>query len=524
MDIITNIKKITIEKVLFWFILLQPIFDIYMSIVGEKLDLFSFSIVTMTRIAIVVFLFLFVFLKSIKEKKNKKINTLCIGYLLLVIAYVVTHHFNIQINGDYYINNNLYKASTEALYVLRLILPFILIYSIYLIKPKIKSILKAIIIASSIVSLVIVITNILQISFSSYFTEKIFIEGSIFSWITLNPEQIDYKLYTSKGFFVSANQIAALLSITYSILLYNTIKTRKISMCVALLIQTVAMVMLGTRTGMIGWQISMLVIILVFVFKSLIYKKLVITPKTIVVIISILVLGFILGNISPANNRKFAVNYQDQFEEFFRLKELEDERYIPVDKVKFYLEDDEALLSYLNISNEENIDLAQIKEDFLIDYIFENYTFHYISEIYIEKIYPYKDDPIFWIDVLNEPLYIKGDNRQMQLLIANRLYENSENKVLNRLLGMGATPMNLREYMIEKDIVAQYYNLGIIGVLLFVLPYLYGIIYVVIIYGIKNKKQIFKSFKAEDTNIYDIFVYIFSIILGYSISYFWDMF
>ena len=57
---------------------------------------------------------------------------------------------------------------------------------------------------------------------------------------------------------------------------------------------------------------------------------------------------------------------------------------------------------------------------------------------------------------------------------------------------MGATPMNSRGYMIENDIISHYYNIGVIGMILFVAPYALIILYfaVVVLKDIRKRLTI----------------------------------
>jgi len=514
--ILIVIKGIKTEEVLLVFILVQPLFDLYMGTVRESLDVFGISIVTLLRIIIILTLFVIVLTKSIKNKTNIKLTKIMLAYLVLVISYAFIHHLNININGTYFMNNNLYNSNTEFLYVLRLVLPFILIYTIFLIKPKKETIIKSLIASAAIISIIIVITNIFNVSFSSYFTEKVFIEGNIFQWMNLIKEQVNYKMYTSKGLFVSANQMAALLSILGLIVVYNTCKRQNWFMYITLFFQTIAMIMIGTRTANYGWKLAFIVIFLIQITKLIRRKPIFLTKRTITVLMVILAMGIFFSEISPSRYRYFTKHFENDYENSIKQKELT-EGYLSPEEVEYYIQNDEALFLHLKVIG-AGYDINLIRKDFVEDYIKENYLMHFIPPIYIEQIYPYQDNPRFWIKMFKQPLSVKGDNRARQLLIIKEIKEKeNKNILLDTLFGIGATPLNQREFMVEKDLVAHMYNLGIIGTLLLALPYM-GIILYVLCDKITFKRKYNMSLITYNGTS-ESKIYIFSIILAYLIAY-----
>ena len=72
------------------------------------------------------------------------------------------------------------------------------------------------------------------------------------------------------------------------------------------------------------------------------------------------------------------------------------------------------------------------------------------------------------------------------------------------------TPMNSRGYMIENDLISHYYNIGVIGIILFISPYAIVITYAVII--------ILKDIKNRITP--RIMGYLLAIVMTYGVGYF----
>ena len=109
-----------INKILIIFLIIQPIFDI---------KIFYNSISTLIRVIIISALFAYYFFTS----KNKNKYYLLI-YPLLLVVYFIFHHinassFNSLVPGDFN-----YSILKEALYFVKMISPFLLIY--FLINQK----------------------------------------------------------------------------------------------------------------------------------------------------------------------------------------------------------------------------------------------------------------------------------------------------------------------------------------------------------------------------------------------------
>ena len=172
---------------------------------------------------------------------------------------------------------------------------------------------------------------------------------------------------------------------------------------------------------------------------------------------------------SPAPTRVFASAYDGMYNE--ELENLDSSEYIELEDFKVLIQDEKKMQEYVGTASDN------LEYDAKTKYISEVYKYHYITNKYILEIYPYTDDPDFWLEIFEQPLAIKGDNRGRQVAIITRIKENNRNFALDTLFGMGATPLNSRDYMVENDLISHYYNLGIIGIMLFVAPFVIGIFY-----------------------------------------------
>ena len=473
-----------LNYVLLIFLVVQPIFDIYMAVVGESLDIFGISIVTLIRTITVTAMVVILAIYQIKTKYKTKWLYILLSYIALVVVYMAIHHFNIVVSGGYYVSQGIYNILTEIMYVLRLVVPIILIYIVLVIKPEKRKIEKCMVIAAAIVSAIILLTNLLEVSFASYATFKTdskIIEYNVIDWFF--SQEIPYKLALSKGYFVSANQIGALLVLLLPVVMYVLLRDNKISTYLIFIVQIISMVLIGTRVASYGFMIVSILMLIAHILVNII-KKEKINLLQIIIIAIIIEIGVGLYLISPAQNRddlsKLEGLYIDE------SISLEDKEYMELDEFNNILNDEKLLKEYIK-DEEYNTD-SDIKTVAICKYISDNHALHSITEKYIRNIYPYNEDPEFWFELFNKPASVKGDNRAKQSIIIKRIKEKNNNFALDTIVGMGATPMNSREYMIENDLISHYYNLGIIGIILFVAPYLVSMLYVLIkcIRKIKN--------------------------------------
>lgn len=475
-----------LNKILLIFLVLQPFLDIYMAVVGENLDILGISIATLIRTTFVVSIFILVVVYQIKNKIHIKLLYLIIGYLAFVLIYTIAHHLNIVYSSGYYITEGIYDIATELMYVERLIVPTLLLYTVIITKPDKIKLQKVMLFVVLVISLVIILTNIFKVSFASYVTtENKNISYNLFDWF--ETEDIPYKESLSKGWFVSANQIGALLVILLPVTIYILLKENKAYTYVILFTQIIALNLIGTRVASLGWMLACVAMTIVYIILVLMKKINKLSLQNICALIVIIETGALLFIHSPAHNRDFADTYQNMYEE--ELSEKEEGEYITLSDFNKILSNENSMKEYIG----KKVVKHNLKYEAMCKYIAENHRYHGITKIYINEIYPYQDDPEFWINMFTLPAAIKGDNRERQIEIVKRIKEKNNNDFLDSLLGMGATPMNSRGYMIENDIISHYYNLGIIGIITFVAPFVTCLIYVII----KSRKNVLKLFNLQ---------------------------
>ena len=501
-------KKLAIlNNILLIFLVLQPFLDIYMSVVGQKLDIFGFSIATLIRTSFIVVTFVFIIIYQIKNKIHIKWLYLITAYLIAVGTYGLLHHINIVNSNGYYVTSGIYNVTTEILYLQRLVVPVLLIYNVMITKPNKDIVEKVLVVVATIVSLVIIITNIFEVSFASYSQTEgnTMITYNFIDWFT--NDTIPYRESLSKGFFVSANQIGALLVVLLPIVINCMLKENKPYLYLVFFFQIVAMTLIGTRVASLGWILICFAMIIIYAVLAIIKKQISLSSLSICVIMLIIELGTLLYIKSPAQNRDFAESYEGMYDSEIEEKEELGE-YISLEAFNSMLNDEQLLTEYVG----DNVSEKGLTYDAMCKYISKTHKYHFITKKYINVIYPYYDDPEFWLEMFASPIHIRGDNRARQLEIVKRIKENNNNTVLDTIFGMGATPMNSRGYMIENDLISHYYNLGVIGVILFMFPFVTVIL--LALFKVVKKIKIWSCINME------FFAYLLSVCMAYFVGYF----
>ncbi len=423
-----------LRKVFFIFLIIQPILDCYLLYTDEIIKLFHFSPTTIIRMLIVAFLFILIFFNK-KNIKNLKIIGIYGGILL---AYVLAHHFVAGTidNSDYATFK--YSITTELFYIIRMLLPIAIILITYKLKPTKEEIIKLFVIVAFITSFIIIGLNFLNIACASYGGG--FIKANFFAWFS-NKGYIPYDL-ASKGWFNSANQISGLMFILFTICLYSLCdkitKWRVITTSLTLF----AMIMLGTRVASYGWFLILIMMIVLYLIYSFVFKTNKFEWKKFGLLLLILALGAVLMIKAPIVNT--GTGYSDA---------------------------DDKKMQSLNT----NEDLE------------EKMKYSGTHPAFYKEIYPYKEHRDFWVKVAEKVSPEKRvGNRNSQKLITQDVAKTYEN-VGTIFFGLGYSRFINAYLYLEQDFVVHYYTIGVFGIIIFLCPYLLIALYFMF-QKIKKKK------------------------------------
>lgn len=275
---IMKLKNINVEILIVIFFALQPILDIYKRFYQDTISIGPLAIEEIINLALVFIMLILTVIdiivkrktpnieqkekdiESTKNTKFKKIKNIFLKdtlsmyviYVLIAVVYLLMHYINISNFNISIFESATPNFITETYYLIRTyIFPIIMIFVVYNSYFTFEKFAKLISYTVLMISLVIVVSNIFNISFISYNSENVTIDGNIFSWLSFDGSET-FENYTSIGFFKSPNEMSALLLMLLPINCYLVIKEQKIHNLIFLILQVLAMCMIGTQTAILG--------------------------------------------------------------------------------------------------------------------------------------------------------------------------------------------------------------------------------------------------------------------------------
>lgn len=451
-----------ISKILIIFLIIQPIFD---------LKIFYNSISTLIRVIIIFALFSYYFFTS----KNKKKYWLLI-YPCVLGMYFIFHHFN-ALNFTSLVPGNFnYSILKEFLYFVKMISPFLLIYCLYKANYSSETIIDVMKYLVLIIGIVMVVSNLFGFAYGSYSDAPI--QANFFEWF--NPDSpYNYRGLASKGLFEFANQISAILIMFLPFMTYNLLQKRSISNWITLALNAFSLILLCTKVSVLGILVVLFYTVFSFIFVRIIQKKN-LTLKKYAPIGIVLIVYCLLLPVNPMFGRiQRRATVVENYTTEIKNEIIQDNNNTVSDEIE-EVEPIEDMPKPL-----ESIAPTVVSEtDKMIDYIEKNYKSKKIQDPFLFEYYPYKYDPEFWYNFLQNDIWKTTDYRFIELSMVQRVVEINNNP-MDKWFGITNTRLQ-NIFNIEQDFIVQYYALGIIGTIAVFLPYF--ILLGIFIYNtIKNK-------------------------------------
>lgn len=435
------------RTVLFWFILIQPFLDLYWFYNGKLAEVLPFTLPTIIRIlAITVIVGMFFSQKETWQKLSKE--KWLIAYIALLAIYSILHLIHVKNFISVSPNDYNYSTSSEIFYLIRMVLPLIVIFltnELNFTKKQFREVIEGV---SGLFSFTIVISNLFVISLKSY--ETGFINSNIFAWF-FNPS-IGYSHMASKGFFNFANMVSAVLFMLVPLMTYFLFTHFNWKTITLNVVQALAMIELGTKVAALGLLGGIFIGLAIFVIHKYLLKDIkkggwAFLTAILIEIGSIAILPF-----GPAIQR---YNY-----EIYLAKQSDHD-----------LSDEKRELN----AGLKKYPKGKKKEAFLRYFIRNNYHAYAINLRFILKSYPYQYDPDFWIKMMHESGQNRMQNRNVEEAMLNQVVKTNDNK-LDKYLGISYT-RETNIFNLERDFASQIYSLGWIGMLLFIGPYVVIMLY-----------------------------------------------
>ncbi len=461
-----------IIKLLFMsFIILQPIFDIYMCLFDEYIQIAGMSLATLLRLAIA---FVMTALVMISTRKTKVTLFFSI-YAFSIIVYAIIHHFN-AISFSVQLPVAEYNPIQELFYLIRICIPPALIYVIYNIKPTYKDMKIVLLSVSGIMSSVIIVSNLLKVGHVAYVLEKRVIEDNMISWFT--GTDTNWVLLTCRGLFQWTNQISAVMLIILPFLVCTALNEKKAWYWVFPFTHMIAMINLGTRIATVGGLLVLFATLFVYILEKIIqkseFKK---QLKNVVCFALSTILVLLLFMFSPVIRRsQEAPLFEDLVAPNLSSSQLGQpaESEITSSKKTETSSDIETSPDMEAPSDSEM--LPEEKEKTLkIEYIEKNIPTAKINGLYIYTAYPYTQDVDFWYHIIKDvPENERSGNRNMRSYMIDRILE-LDNRFSNYIWGISYTRSSSFVWP-ERDIETHFDSLGIVGCILFIGPYFAGML------------------------------------------------
>lgn len=426
------------HKILIVFLIIQPIFDI---------KFFYNSISTLIRVIVIFTLFFYYFFTS----KNKHKFWILI-YPALLGIYFIFHHIN-ALNFYSLVPGNFdYSIIEEALYFVKMLSPFMLIYCIYkasLTKDTIISIMKYLVL---IISLVIIISNLFVFSYGSY--SDAIIKANFLEWFNPNSDY-SYRDLASKGLFEFGNQIAAILIMFLPFMIYSALDKSKFMNWLIVVLNAFSLFLLCTRVSVLGVFIVFAYTIFTCCFINFIRKQH-FGFKCYIPIIVILLVYSLLLPINPMFNR---LAERETVIETFKEENEEPNNLVDNSVPDRNIINNEIPNIKQAISNDNaNNEMPIVgTSNYMIQYIEDNYESKQLHEQFLLENYPYKYDPEFWYNFLQKDISLTTDYRYIETSMVKRVVEINNNP-LDKWLGITNTRLQ-NIFNIEQDFVVQYYAL-----------------------------------------------------------------
>lgn len=436
------------ETIIIVFVAIQPLLDLHFFFDSNENKIFNFAIPTIIRFLFILVILFFIFL----TKKKCRYKKLFSYYFIFYFVYSIIHVFYLKLSSA-----KSYSLVAESFYLIRHLLPISLAFVILNLNIKKEDLKRMITILIFAIAGSIVVLNVLGLSLGSY--SHLPTSTKIYEWPYL--KDASFYLIATKGLFMYANQISALLLFLGILNLNNIIGKSKAIILITQTILVLAMLMLGTKTAFYG---SILIIssyfLLYFIKNFTILNKI----KYLLIIINSIILLLFITPLSPATIR--SRDYDKRLNSFLSSEQL--------------------ILNSLDDAVSEG-DLDKIK-----NILHDNYKVFFIPESIILKKYSYLDHPLFWVRIFNLPKKSRMENRIIQEEIAKDVSSISKDKnernFLNLFFGIGYGVSN-SNFPIERDFLSHYYNMGILGLVIFVSPYLYMFFLIFLYYLNSDKKR-----------------------------------
>lgn len=454
-------------------IVLQPFLNYYFLFSNTLKHYTLISPATIIQVLLIGVLFIYVWFTGIRRDRLTKYSTIYLVVLLIFSAVhlVVNLNFPVDLPGQYK-----YSLIDEANYLIRIMLPLMLLLVTLKIPLRMKHIRIITLSLVYIISATMIISNLLGFSLVAYQDNPVVNNSTFLSWFT--QSSTSFNDMTSKGLFYKGNQLSGVLILLFPVNLMFFMKKATVISFFAAIIQILCLFMLGSRVGFYGAVISLAGVLIICAMRSLSKKKIFFSRRyALYCLIIIFFAGIYPFSPILVRNNDFAWQQERGIQREAELNSGNEEQ--------------------PNSGNEEQ-PVQPMSEEEAVTALEAELSKMYIPSFF-DKIYPVSADFDFWSKVAVMPYDQVNDNRKQEMLITQRIYSRIDhNKWLHSLLGMGRSRLASGGLLIESDFTLQRYTIGWAGTVLFFGP----MVLLIVLCGIKMLHRFKAHFTLENTAIY----------------------
>lgn len=468
-----KLNKENIFAIIFALIVLHPIIELDY-LFGSALD--SIGLPRLSTIIDFIILPLLVLLVFFLYEDNKKKVLKIVGTYAIIFGIYFTFHSKVGLElfeTAHMGYTAYYSIFDELVYYITMMLPLVYIYVLNKREINKNIISRVTCFISLLVSLPIIISNFFGFGLNTYGDN---IAGIFFDWFDLpfNATDNHPRKYATKFFFEEGNTIGVLLLMILPFMYYffyiEKNKKKKVLFLFLIIIDSLAMLMLGTRVATYGVIIVPVVMLLVHIFTSTIKTEKFCYLFT-VLCVALITINAAIIPFSPA--------YQNQ-------------QYDATDYSTLKLDDSIREIYKKEATYADGFEPFSKEWTDYYCYMFLNYKFliGVTPSVYYMFYYDYRVDPKFWVDVIfNYELEERVNARQIENIFTQYKW-NEFMKPEQRLVGTTYGLFMRGGINIEQDFIQQFYSYGYLGFPLVMGPWivLFSYLLLKMIKGFKDKK------------------------------------
>lgn len=462
MKSVTGFSKDRLRKILPYFfmvyLIIQPFLDTIYLFSDQIIAKFGVSPSTVIRFLGIAVLSALTLVANGWKKKY----WWAVGYLGVVTVYFVFHclyarNFHSLVPGNFN-----YSVVNEFEYLLRLLLPLLLILLLCNISFDDKIFKTTVLILTLTISGLIVITNLFCVSLDSYTNQTI--TGNFFFWFGSAYRNSPINGFASKAFFSYANQVSVILCMLLPITISLVAEGLYFIRVLALALQCIAMLMLGTRTSAYSCIAILIVMLFALLFIKIVKREKMSSHSAALKRITLLGLSVVICfAILPQSPAKHRSQGQAELQKEYLQQAPSDD------------------------TGDSSLSESERKEGTLpTSLLLEKLQALGVNDTFFRQSYPYQYDREFWSKVVKLPFTLRQDNRYMEELMLKRVAQ-IDGRPFDSFLGLTYSRAS-HIYNLERDFRYQYYSMGLIGLFLLFSPY-----FVVLAYGLFYCLRYFKK-------------------------------